>query len=142
MKASILVVLGLVIATAASAIAQTSDETAIRTLQNALKRQGHDPGAIDGVMGRQTSAALKAYQKEQRLSVTGRPDAATLKALESQGSTEASAPGAQPTGGDARPSAVDPAQGNKTGANVGEGASYSRSTEKGQSTMTGDGEKK
>jgi hypothetical protein len=32
-------------------------------------------------------------------------------------------------GGDTRPSPVDPAQGTKTGANVGEGASYSRSTE-------------
>jgi len=39
------------------------------------------------------------------------------------------------TGGDTRPSAVDPAQGSKTGANVGEGSSYSRSTEKGQSTL-------
>jgi hypothetical protein len=39
------------------------------------------------------------------------------------------------TGGDARPSAVDPAQSHKTGANAGEGASYNRSTEKGDSTL-------
>lgn len=34
------------------------------------------------------------------------------------------------TGGDRRPSPVDPAQASKTGANAGEGASYSRSNEK------------
>ena len=42
------------------------------------------------------------------------------------------------TGGDTRPSAVDPAQSTKTGANTGEGASYNRSTEKGQSTLPKD----
>jgi hypothetical protein len=34
------------------------------------------------------------------------------------------------TGGDRRPSPADPAQADKSGANVGEGASYSRSSEK------------
>ena len=43
--------------------------------------------------------------------------------------------GSESTGGDARPSAVDPAQAHKTGANAGEGASYNRSTEKGDSTI-------
>jgi hypothetical protein len=44
-------------------------------------------------------------------------------------------PSSTQTGGTTRPSAVDPAQAHKTGGNVGDGASYSRSTEKGQSTM-------
>lgn len=39
------------------------------------------------------------------------------------------------TGGDTRPNAVDPAEATTTGANVGDGASYSRSTEEGQSTL-------
>lgn len=39
------------------------------------------------------------------------------------------------TGGDTRPNAVDPAQAETTGANAGEGASYSRSNEKGESTL-------
>jgi hypothetical protein len=51
--------------------------------------------------------------------------------------TDEKAPGnASPkTGGDTTPSAVDPAQADKTGANAGEGASYNRSTEKGDSAM-------
>ena len=46
--------------------------------------------------------------------------------------------GSENTGGDAKPSAVDPAQAHKTGANAGEGASYNRSNEKGDSTMKDD----
>ena len=49
-------------------------------------------------------------------------------------------PNASPsTGGDTRPSAVDPAQSTKTGANAGEGASYNRSSEKGDSSMPKEG---
>ena len=44
--------------------------------------------------------------------------------------------GASPkTSGDTQPSAVDPAQSSKTGANAGEGASYNRSNDKGDSPM-------
>jgi peptidoglycan hydrolase-like protein with peptidoglycan-binding domain len=100
-------------------------------MQKALKEQGHDPGPVDGVMGAQTSAALKAYQKKQGLRVTGQLDAETAAKLGESG--QAAAPSAQ-TGGDTKANAVDPAQATKTGANVGEGASYSRSNEKGQST--------
>ena len=103
----------------------------VERAQKALKQMGHDPGPVDGVMGAQTSAALKAYQKKQGLSVTGQLDAATAAKLGE--STAGGAPSAQ-TGGDTKPNAVDPAQATKTGANVGEGASYSRSNEKGQST--------
>jgi hypothetical protein len=49
-------------------------------------------------------------------------------------------PNASPsTGGDTRPSAVDPAQSTQTGANAGEGASYNRSSEKGDSAMPKEG---
>jgi peptidoglycan hydrolase-like protein with peptidoglycan-binding domain len=119
----------------------------IEQLQKALKQQGHDPGPIDGEFGPQTSAALRAYQQEQGLNATGQLDDATLvklgeatEAAEARSGSEASASPA--TGGDTRPSAVDPAQATTTGANAGEGASYSRSTEKGQSIMKGEGDKK
>jgi len=112
--------------------------TDIQQMQKALKEKGHDPGPVDGVMGPQTTAAIKAYQKEQGLDVTGRLDEATAGKLggpasAAEGSGQVRATGPQQTGGDAKPSAVDPAQAKKTGANVGEGASYLRSTEKGQS---------
>lgn len=131
MKAWTLLVIGsLVFAlTATHVSAQAAAD--VEQAQKALKQLGHDPGPVDGVMGAQTSAALQAYQKRQGLSVTGQLDAETAAKLGEPAT--APAPSA-PTGGDTKPNAVDPAQAKKTGANVGEGASYSRSNEKGQST--------
>jgi hypothetical protein len=62
---------------------------------------------------------------------TGQPDAP--KATKPGERTDAPAASTQ-TGGDEKPNAVDPAEANKTGGNVGDGASYSRSNEKGHST--------
>jgi peptidoglycan hydrolase-like protein with peptidoglycan-binding domain len=115
--------------------AQVADD--VERAQKALKEMGHDPGPVDGVMGAQTSAALKAYQSKHGLETTGQLDTATAAKLggEPAKAPAASVPSTQ-TGGDKQPNAVDPAQGTKTGGNVGEGASYSRSQEKGQSTTT------
>ena len=106
----------------------------VERAQQALKQLGHDPGPIDGVMGAQTTAALKAYQKQHGLRATGQLDAATSEKLTQPATAPAQTPSRTEAGGDTRSNAVDPAQGTKTGANVGEGASYSRSNEKGQST--------
>jgi peptidoglycan hydrolase-like protein with peptidoglycan-binding domain len=125
--------------TAPAARANDKGRADIEQAQKALKEKGHYTGPVDGVMGPQTAAALKAYQKEQRLDVTGRLDDATVGKLggSAPATTDASgqprATGSQQSGGDSKPSAVDPAQAKKTGGNVGEGASYSRSTEKGLS---------
>jgi peptidoglycan hydrolase-like protein with peptidoglycan-binding domain len=122
--------------TATGASAQAAPD--IERAQHALKQAGHDPGPIDGVMGARTRAALEAYQKQQGLEASGQLDPATAAKLggpgeQSRGAGEQSSSASPKTGGDTRPNAVDPAQGAKTGSNVGEGASYSRSTEKGQS---------
>jgi peptidoglycan hydrolase-like protein with peptidoglycan-binding domain len=121
-----LVTAALVFTTFTAALAQSvatpaapPDRAQVERAQRALKDAGHDPGAIDGVMGARTSAALKAYQTQQGLDPTGRLDDRTAAKL---GAAEPSA--------SVKPSPADPAQGTKTGANVGEGASYSRSTEK------------
>jgi peptidoglycan hydrolase-like protein with peptidoglycan-binding domain len=98
----------------------------IEQVQKALKDSGHDPGPIDGVNGPRTAAAVKAYQKAQGLEATGRLDNATLTKLGGANRTSSTTP----SGGDTRPSPADPAQATKTGANVGEGASYSRSNQK------------
>ena len=149
--------------TLAAMPALAQDRTAIEKAQKTLKEKGHDPGSIDGVMGPQTTAALRAYQKEQGLEATGRLDATTLSKLggatrsTDQAATQPSAQqGAKPskdeptsgpsgspkTSGDKKPSAADPAQATKTGANAGEGASYSRSTDKGDSAMPKQGTEK
>jgi peptidoglycan hydrolase-like protein with peptidoglycan-binding domain len=120
----------------------------IKKAQEALKQNGHDPGLIDGVIGPQTSAALRAYQKDQGLSPTGRLDDDTQAKLEPRskstphGQPRSGSSGSQPIAGDPGKSAVDPAEAHKTGANVGEGASYNRSTETGQSPMKGADQKK
>lgn len=77
----------------------------------------------------QAAAGVERTQKEREQS--GQQDAAT--AAKPGERTDAPAASTQ-TGGDTKPNAVDPAEATKTGANAGEGASYSRSNEKGHST--------
>lgn len=49
-----------------------------RALQRALARRGYDPGPADGVPGDRTEAAVRAFQRANGLSVTGRPSRALL----------------------------------------------------------------
>jgi hypothetical protein len=49
--------------------------------QAGLDRAGFSPGLIDGGMGAKTQVALEAFQSLAKLTVTGRPDAATRAAL-------------------------------------------------------------
>jgi peptidoglycan hydrolase-like protein with peptidoglycan-binding domain len=45
--------------------------TDVRQLQKVLKAVGYDPGGIDGVFGRLTAAAVKAFQNARGLAVDG-----------------------------------------------------------------------
>ncbi len=47
--------------------------TAVSQIQAGLTNLGYDPGPIDGTMGSQTSAAIRAYQRDNKLLVDGRP---------------------------------------------------------------------
>ncbi len=47
--------------------------TAVSQIQAGLTELGYEPGPIDGTMGSQTSAAIRAYQRENKLLVDGRP---------------------------------------------------------------------
>ncbi len=53
----------------------------VKKLQEALKRAGFDPGPLDGKMGPLTINALKEFQKENGLPVTGKVDSATKELL-------------------------------------------------------------
>lgn len=53
----------------------------VREYQRALLAAGFDPKGIDGVPGRDTIAALHAFQRARNLPVTGAPDEATRAAL-------------------------------------------------------------
>jgi hypothetical protein len=50
-------------------------------VQGRLKELGHDPGPIDGRLGLETQAALKAFQTDYGLAATGEIDAETRAAL-------------------------------------------------------------
>ena len=54
--------------------------TTVRDIQRALAAKGHNPGPIDGVYGRQTSAAVSSFQKKHNLA-TGGLTYETLKKL-------------------------------------------------------------
>ena len=52
----------------------------VRRFQTALLKAGHNPGPIDGVIGWETEAAMKSYQKEKGLAV-GALTYETIKSL-------------------------------------------------------------
>jgi rare lipoprotein A (peptidoglycan hydrolase) len=55
----------------------------VQVLQRVLTLKGYDIGPVDGVFGRQTKVAVKAFQARKRLVKDGRVGPATTKALAS-----------------------------------------------------------
>ncbi len=53
----------------------------VTSIQNALKSRGYYTGAVDGIFGSKTLAAVKNFQKAQGLTVDGIAGPQTLKAL-------------------------------------------------------------
>lgn len=103
-----LIVVGVMVA--ASAIAQADGApnptmASLKAVQQALKDRGHDPGAIDGVMGPRTEAAVRDFQKTEGLPETGRLDATTLSKLSVGADTGVSA--SPPTAGSSPGSTID-----------------------------------
>jgi len=49
--------------------------------QETLRSFGYEPGPIDGIMRFETASALRAFQREHGLSVTGQANPETLAAL-------------------------------------------------------------
>jgi peptidoglycan hydrolase-like protein with peptidoglycan-binding domain len=53
----------------------------LKLTQETLRDFGYTPGPSDGMMGRSTASALRAFQRRGGLSVTGRANPETLAAL-------------------------------------------------------------
>lgn len=53
----------------------------VKEIQTALKKLGYNVGTIDGIYGKKTVNAVKAFQKAKKLSQTGVVDTITYKAL-------------------------------------------------------------
>src|ERR1035441_5935307 len=60
-------------------------KTTIQTAEKRLLALGYQCGAADGVMGAKAIAALKKFQADRRLPVTGQLDRKTLDALNAEG---------------------------------------------------------
>jgi hypothetical protein len=60
---------------------QDANNATVSAVQSKLAKLGYYYGAIDGVVGDETQAALARYQEEHDLSVTGTLTAATLQSL-------------------------------------------------------------
>jgi hypothetical protein len=56
--------------------------TAIQAVQSALARRGYYHGAIDGVLGPETRSAIRAFQAQRGLAVTGQIDKNLIRALQ------------------------------------------------------------
>lgn len=61
------------------------DETmSVADIQRRLREVGYDAGPVDGMMGKSTIGALKKFQQDNNLAVTGQADAATVDRLRQQ----------------------------------------------------------
>ncbi len=63
------------------ASAQSPNNDTMSAVQSQLAKRGYYNGAIDGMLGDETEAALARYQEDHDLSVTGTVTAATLQSL-------------------------------------------------------------
>jgi peptidoglycan hydrolase-like protein with peptidoglycan-binding domain len=69
-------------ASTAPAASAAPAKTTIQAAQKSLLALGYQPGAADGVMGAKVIAALKKFQADHSLPVTGQLDRKTLDALD------------------------------------------------------------
>lgn len=81
-----LLVIGLFQQAEAATYRQGSSGSEVRTIQTKLKRWGYFDGAVDGIYGKQTEEAVKAFQRKNSLTPDGVVGPATLKALGMQAS--------------------------------------------------------
>jgi predicted secreted hydrolase len=58
-----------------------SHSALVRKIQKALSTRGYDPGPADGLAGRKTTAAIKAFQADQGLKADGSPSQALMRQL-------------------------------------------------------------
>lgn len=64
-----------------TAPAEARYSAVVQQAQSQLAELGHDPGVLDGIMGRNTRRAILSYQASKDLAPTGELDEATLESL-------------------------------------------------------------
>lgn len=76
-----ILVIGLFQTADAATYRQGSSGSEVRTIQTKLKNWGYFDGAVDGIYGARTEAAVRYFQRENGLETDGIVGPATLKAL-------------------------------------------------------------
>ncbi|MBE0574602.1 MAG: peptidoglycan-binding protein [Desulfuromonadales bacterium] len=61
--------------------ASSLSEKQVRELQNLLKEEGYEVGDADGIIGQDTTEAIRQFQTDRDLEVTGIPNEKTLRSL-------------------------------------------------------------
>ncbi|HEX6103159.1 MAG TPA: peptidoglycan-binding domain-containing protein [Alphaproteobacteria bacterium] len=72
------------------------DAALVVLLQDRLDRAGYDPGPVDGRLGGRTQSALREFERDAGLPVTGQPSRTALAALEELLASRNAAPQPQP----------------------------------------------
>lgn len=66
---------------AAPSYGYSSSPIVVRVLQQKLAEAGYNPGTIDGVYGKRTKNAMKAFQNDRHLTATGMADGQSVGLL-------------------------------------------------------------
>lgn len=107
----------------------------VKSVQEALKGKGHNPGPIDGVMGPHTQQALRAFQRSQNIQQSGQLDSSTASALGVQLSPERGA-GSSSTGSGSAPGTASSNPGSSAGTGSSPSGSPESSSPSGSGTPT------
>jgi Putative peptidoglycan binding domain len=73
---------GTAVQTAAKPWQSLNSRDTIRFVQKSLQLLGYDPGGVDGAMGKRTAAAIRKYEKDNGLRVTGKINKALVVSLQ------------------------------------------------------------
>ncbi|WP_404384294.1 peptidoglycan-binding protein [Caenispirillum salinarum] len=71
-----------------SLIQKAAYDRTIEQIQRDLNRAGYEAGSVDGVLGSRTRDAIRAYQRDNGLPVTGQPDQELLDHMASSDAAE------------------------------------------------------
>ena len=128
----------LLVVTFAMVAVPAQDADTITKVQKALKEKGFDPGPIDGLMGPRTSKALRDFQIQNDIQVTGEINRETLDRLGLKGSLMGRVGSSFRTAGDAiAGAATTGAKATASGATTGAKATAKGATGGGKAVASG-----
>ena len=128
----------LLVVTFAMVAVPAQDAGTITKVQKTLKEKGFDPGPIDGLMGPRTSKALRDFQIQNDIQVTGEINRETLDRLGLKGSLMGRVGSSFKTAGDAiAGAATTGAKATASGATTGAKATAKGATAGGKAVASG-----